>query len=94
MVALLTYKTPTAYLKINAIHTNTGSTNPYRGSNRPDVAYYIERLIDVAAAEINIDRMELRRRNIIPDDAFPIRVLSASIMTAVTSPSTLKKRFA
>ena len=65
------YKTPTAYLKISAIHTNTGSTNPYRGSNRPDVAYYMERLIDVAAAEINIDRMELRRRNIIPDDAFP-----------------------
>ena len=54
----------------------------------------IERLIDVAAAEINIDRMELRRRNIIPDDAFPYQVLSASIMTAVTSPSTLKKRFA
>ena len=65
------YQTPTAHLTISAIHTNTGSTNPYRGSNRPDVAYYMERIIDVAAAETGIDRMELRRRNIIPDEAFP-----------------------
>jgi len=65
------YKTQAAHLTINAIHTNTSSTNPYRGSNRPDVAYYMERIIDVAAAETGIDRMELRRRNVIPEGAFP-----------------------
>ncbi len=65
------YKTPAAHLTVTAIHTNTSSTNPYRGSNRPDVAYYMERIIDVAAAETGMDRMELRRRNMIPAGGFP-----------------------
>ena len=45
------YTTPAVHLTVKGVFTNTGSTNPYRGSNRPDVAYVLERLIDVASAE-------------------------------------------
>lgn len=68
------YKTPAAHHKVSGVFTNTGSTNPYRGSNRPDTCYILERLIDVAAAEIGIDRVELRRRNFIKPDDMPYKI--------------------
>ena len=49
------------------------STAPYRGSGRPEACYIMEGLIDRAAKETNIDRIELRRRNLIPPDAMPFR---------------------
>ncbi|SVB58125.1 uncharacterized protein METZ01_LOCUS210979, partial [marine metagenome] len=52
------YTTPSVHLTVNGVFTHTGSTNPYRGSNRPDVAYVLERLIDVAALKTGIDRFE------------------------------------
>jgi len=65
------YNFPTAFHKITGVFTNTGSTNPYRGSNRPDTAYILERMIDIAAEQTGIDRFELRRRNIIPSAIMP-----------------------
>ena len=63
------YTTPAVHLTVKGVFTHTGSTNPYRGSNRPDVAYVLERLIDVASVETGIDRLELRRQNfILPKD--------------------------
>lgn len=53
------------------IFTNTSPTGPYRGAGRPEAAYLVERLLDKAAAELGIDRVEIRRRNLIAKNQFP-----------------------
>ncbi|MHA1108992.1 MAG: xanthine dehydrogenase family protein molybdopterin-binding subunit, partial [Alphaproteobacteria bacterium] len=65
------YKTPVLSYGVKAIFTNTVPTGPYRGAGRPESKYILERLIDQAALDTGIDRIELRRRNFIPPDAFP-----------------------
>jgi len=57
--------------EIRAIHTHTQVTAPYRGAGRPEATYAIERVIDIAAREMNIDPFELRRRNVVPPSAMP-----------------------
>src|SRR4029453_18260411 len=54
-----------------AVFTNTPIVTPYRGAGRQHGVFVIERLLDVAARELGIDRAEIRRRNFIPPDAFP-----------------------
>ena len=51
--------------------TNTQPTAPYRGAGRPEATYAIERVIDLAAQEMGIDPVDLRRRNLIPASAMP-----------------------
>ncbi|MDA0655330.1 MAG: xanthine dehydrogenase family protein molybdopterin-binding subunit [Proteobacteria bacterium] len=68
-----TYTTEAMHVNVRAVLTNTHSTAPYRGAGRPEAAYVIERLIDSAAYEMNIDPAELRRKNLIPKDAFPYK---------------------
>ncbi|RWE38326.1 MAG: xanthine dehydrogenase family protein molybdopterin-binding subunit [Mesorhizobium sp.] len=65
------YLVPAIALKTVGVHTNTISTAPYRGAGRPEAAYMLERLMDKAARQIGIDRIELRRRNLIPRDRLP-----------------------
>ncbi len=65
------YKTPAIYAEVKAVFTNTVPVDAYRGAGRPEAAYLLERLADKAAREMKIDRVELRRRNLIPRDAFP-----------------------
>ncbi len=65
------YRIPVAYGRHRCVVTNTSPTGPYRGAARPDMAYLMERLVDQAAAETGIDRIELRRINAIPKEAFP-----------------------
>jgi carbon-monoxide dehydrogenase large subunit len=65
------YKTPVLSYGVKAVFSNTVPTGPYRGAGRPESKYIMERLIDRAARETGIDRIELRRRNLIPPDAFP-----------------------
>jgi len=67
------YAIPAAYARFRVALTNTGLVGSYRGAGRPDIAYAIERLVDEAARATGIDRIELRRRNFIPSDAFPYR---------------------
>jgi len=67
------YKTPAIYADLKAVFTNTVPVDAYRGAGRPEATYLLERLVDVAARETGIDRIELRRRNFIPVDAFPYR---------------------
>jgi carbon-monoxide dehydrogenase large subunit len=63
------YKFPAAYLQAKALLTNTVPTAQYRGAGRPETIFNLERMIDVAAKKAGIDRMELRRRNLVlPDD--------------------------
>jgi carbon-monoxide dehydrogenase large subunit len=66
-----TYRTPTVHVEVKGVYTNTVPTEAYRGAGRPEITYLLERLIDKAAAELGIDRVELRRRNLIQPDAFP-----------------------
>ncbi len=47
--------------------SNTNPTAPYRGAGRPEAIYLIERLIDDAARELGVDRVELRRKNMLPE---------------------------
>ena len=65
------YDIPAAALRSRAVYSNTMATNPYRSSGRPEVTFAIERLIDSAARELGIDRIELRRRNLVPPEAMP-----------------------
>jgi carbon-monoxide dehydrogenase large subunit len=67
------YATPAIHAQVRAVFTNTAPTAPYRGAGRPEAIYVLERLIDAAAAETGLDRIELRRRNLIPREAMPAR---------------------
>ena len=65
------YNIPAATLRARAVFTNTMPTNAYRSSGRPEVTFAIERLIDIAAARLGIDRIALRRRNLVRPEAMP-----------------------
>ncbi|MFZ3361175.1 MAG: molybdopterin cofactor-binding domain-containing protein, partial [Xanthobacteraceae bacterium] len=67
------YAIPAASLRAVAVYTNTMPTNAYRSSGRPEVTYAIERLVDAAAEELGIDRVKLRRKNLVRPDAMPYR---------------------
>ncbi len=65
------YKTPAIHAEVKAVFTNTAPVDAYRGAGRPEACYLIERVVDVAAREMNIDRAEIRRRNFITPDMMP-----------------------
>ncbi|MDE0005317.1 MAG: xanthine dehydrogenase family protein molybdopterin-binding subunit [Rhodospirillaceae bacterium] len=65
------YHVPVARARIRGVLTNTVPTGPYRGAGRPEMIHAFERLLDIYAREQGIDRIELRRRNLIPVDALP-----------------------
>jgi aerobic carbon-monoxide dehydrogenase large subunit len=67
------YDIPAACVTIDAVLSNTSPTAPYRGAGRPEASYLIERAMEDAARELNIDPIELRRRNLIPDAKMPYR---------------------
>ena len=67
------YKTPAIHVEVTCVYTNTHSTTPYRGAGRPEAAYILERMIDLAAYEMNLDRIDIRRRNIIPSSDMPFQ---------------------
>jgi carbon-monoxide dehydrogenase large subunit len=67
------YAIPAAYARIDAVMTNCGSSAPYRGAGRPEAIFAIERLIDDAARELKLDPIELRRSNLIPPSAMPLK---------------------
>jgi carbon-monoxide dehydrogenase large subunit len=65
------YDVPAAEVEVVGVCTNKVPTGPYRGAGRPEAALVIERLVDLAAGELGLDRVEIRRRNAIPRDRFP-----------------------
>jgi aerobic carbon-monoxide dehydrogenase large subunit len=73
VMASNTYRIPAIHVAVTTVFTNTVPTDPYRGAGRPELLHLIERLIDHAARELAIGRVELRRRNCIPPDAFPYK---------------------
>jgi carbon-monoxide dehydrogenase large subunit len=67
------YRTPAIHVDITAVFSNTNPMRPYRGNGRPEAAFVIERMVDLAAAEMKIDPAELRRRNYVPPSAMPFK---------------------
>jgi carbon-monoxide dehydrogenase large subunit len=67
------YRIPAIAIDVTLAFTNAAPLGPYRGAGRPEALYLIERLIDQAAAATGMDRVELRRRNLIPAAAMPYR---------------------
>jgi len=65
------YDIPAATLRSRAVFTNTMPTNAYRSSGRPEVTYAIERVVDEAARRLGIDRVALRRMNLVGQEAMP-----------------------
>jgi carbon-monoxide dehydrogenase large subunit len=67
------YRIPAAAYRTRGVFTTTSPTGPYRGAGRPEASYMIERLADLAARELGLDPVEIRRRNLIADEDFPFR---------------------
>ena len=67
------YRTPAVYGLNRLVFTNATPTAPYRGAGRPSVSYLAERLVDEAARLTGIDRIELRRRNLLTKESFPYK---------------------
>ncbi|MFM9969761.1 MAG: xanthine dehydrogenase family protein molybdopterin-binding subunit [Burkholderiales bacterium] len=67
------YIFPAAYAQTHAVMSNVNSSAPYRGAGRPEAIYAIERIIDDAARELKLDPTELRRKNLIPSSALPMK---------------------
>jgi aerobic carbon-monoxide dehydrogenase large subunit len=72
-IATTVYHVPAVSMHGRAVVTNTSPTTPYRSAGRPEVMFVIERLIDLAARRHGFDRVELRRRNLVPPGAMPYR---------------------
>ncbi len=67
------YDVPAAWIRSRVVLTNTTCTAAYRGSGRPLMSYILERLVDQAAQELQMDPVDLRRRNLVPADRFPYK---------------------
>jgi carbon-monoxide dehydrogenase large subunit len=65
------YRIPAIHAQVTMVLTNAAPLGPYRGAGRPEAIYLVERLIEEAARTTGIDRVELRRRNLIPPSAMP-----------------------
>src|SRR5215468_2422537 len=71
------YDMPVIYAEVQAAFTNTVPVDAYRGAGRPEAAYLLERMMDKAARQLGIDRIELRRRNLIKPEQFPYQTAVA-----------------
>jgi aerobic carbon-monoxide dehydrogenase large subunit len=65
------YRIPTIHCQVLGVYTNTGMVDAYRGAGRPEATYAVERAVDLVARELELDPVEVRRKNFIPPDAFP-----------------------
>src|SRR6202035_5799400 len=85
------YRTPLLEVSTKCVFTNTTHVSAYRGAGRPEGNYYMERLIDTAAAEMGIDRLELRRRNQIRRRHIPYKAASGSNYDSGDFPAVLRQ---
>jgi aerobic carbon-monoxide dehydrogenase large subunit len=70
------YTLPALDCQVFGVFTNTVPVDAYRGAGRPEACYLLERMMDLAAAELGLDPVEIRRRNLIPADSFPHTVVT------------------
>jgi carbon-monoxide dehydrogenase large subunit len=74
------YAISAAAVTVSGYFTNTSPVAAYRGAGRPEASYAIERALDAAAAELGIDRLDLRRRNLIGPEAIPWRTALGPVL--------------
>lgn len=79
---------------VQCVYTNTLPTGPYRGAGRPEANYVIERLVDEAARITGIDKIELRRRNLIPASAIPFKTAVGTTFDSGEFPAIFEKALA
>lgn len=84
------YRTPLIEVSSRLLYTNTTPVSAYRGAGRPEGNYYMERLIDNAARAMGIDRIELRRRNMIRPRDLPYHTASGMNYDSGDFPAVLK----
>ncbi|HEY6018275.1 MAG TPA: molybdopterin cofactor-binding domain-containing protein [Gaiellaceae bacterium] len=65
------YRIPAIHCHVTGVYTNTGMVDAYRGAGRPEATYAVERAVDLVAAKLGLDPVDVRRKNFIPPDAFP-----------------------
>ncbi|HYY04388.1 MAG TPA: xanthine dehydrogenase family protein molybdopterin-binding subunit [Gaiellaceae bacterium] len=65
------YRIPNVHCEVLGVYTNTGMVDAYRGAGRPEATYVVERAVDLLARTLDLDPVEIRRRNFIPPDAYP-----------------------
>jgi carbon-monoxide dehydrogenase large subunit len=69
--AMGAYDVPNYHSELKVVFTNKTIVTPVRGAGRPQGIFIAERLLDIAARELGMDRLEIRKKNFIPPDAFP-----------------------
>src|SRR4029078_9066096 len=72
-VATTVYDIPRMHMRCRSVMTNTLPTAPFRGAGRPEATLVLERLIDLAAERLGIDRVRIRQKNVIPKKKLPYR---------------------
>ena len=77
-MAVGVYRIPKVRFETSCVVTNTTPVGAYRGAGRPEAAALIERTVDLVAVELGLDPVEVRKRNLIPADAFPYRTPTGS----------------
>ena len=75
-VATTVYDIPLMHVRCRSMMTNTVPTAPFRGAGRPEATLVLERLIDLAAGRLGIDRLRIRQKNVIPKKKLPYRTAS------------------
>jgi aerobic carbon-monoxide dehydrogenase large subunit len=75
-VATTVYDIPLMHMRCRSMMTNTVPTAPFRGAGRPEATLVLERLIDLAADRLGIDRLRIRQKNVIPKKKLPYRTAS------------------
>jgi carbon-monoxide dehydrogenase large subunit len=85
------YRTPLIEVSTQCLFTNTTPVGAYRGAGRPEGNYYMERLVESAAREMGIDRVELRRRNHIQPEQMPYKSPSGMVYDGGEFPAIMEK---
>ena len=81
------YRIPALHYRVTAAFTHAPPTDAYRGAGKPETVATLERLIDVAAARLGVDRLELRRRNLITPAELPYRTAMDETIDAGDMPA-------
>lgn len=85
------YKVPHVYVNLKTVFTNTAPVDAYRGAGRPEATYSLERAIDMMARELQLDPIEVRRKNLLTPDQFPYTTPVALVYDTGNYQATLDK---
>src|SRR5262249_43924420 len=73
-----TYAIPKIDFAFQSVITNTTWTGAYRGAGRPEATALLERIVDKAARELDVDPVDIRKRNFLPPESFPLMTLTGA----------------